>query len=225
MEIDRGTRLAGWALIVGPLLSVFAMSHHPSAGASGTAERMAELVRLGPLSAVVHGSLIALMVLIFWGLTRLAGVLGWSSSGVQLAAIAYGLGVVCMTGAAAVSGFIVPGLAGQYEAATPAATKAAVAVFRFSFEVNQALAKIGAVAQSAGIFLWSWALARRAEAPTWVRAVGWIGLAVGALPVIGLVAGRLTLNVAGMTAVVLAQAAWTMGVGAWLVTRARRGAS
>lgn len=123
-----------------------------------------------------------------------------------------------MLGAATVSGFVAPGLAERYAQATPQEMEAAAPIFRFGFEVNQALAKIGATAQSVGIFLWSWVLLLRAGAPKWVRAVGALGLAVGAFPVLGLVSGSLALDVHGMLAVVVAQAVWTIAIGAWLAT-------
>lgn len=217
MNAERSTRYAGLALIAGPVLSVVAMTHHPTAGAAGTPERLAEMASEGTLSAIVHGALIALMLLVFWGLTRFAGILGWHSTAVQLAAIAYATGVVCMLGAATVSGFVAPSLAERYAQATPQEMEAAAPLFRFGFEVNQALAKIGATAQSVGILLWSWVLVLRAGAPKWVRAVGALGLAVGAFPVLGLVSGSLTLDVHGMLAVVLAQAVWTIAIGVWLV--------
>lgn len=221
VQTQRISTVPGVALVFGSLLSVAAMTHHPSTGASGTAERLAEMTREAALAGIVHGLLIALMLLVFWGLLHLAGVLGWSSSRVQIGAIAYGAGVICMIGAATVSGFVVPGLAEHFAEESPAVMESATPVFRFCFEVNQALAQIGAVAMSVSIFLWSWALAARSEYPRWVRGVGALGLAVGAFPVLGLLSGSLHLDVHGMLAVLLAQAGWTICVGAWLIRLGR----
>jgi hypothetical protein len=214
-------RAPGIVLILGSILSVAAMTHHPSTGASGTSERLAEMTREATLAGVVHGLLIALMLLVFWGLLRFAGVLGWSSSRVQIGAIAYGVGVVCMVGAATVSGFIVPGLAEHFVEASSEAMESAVPIFRFCFEVNQALAQIGSIAMSVGIFLWSWVLVASSDHPRWVRGLGALGLVVGAFPVLGLLSGGLHLDVHGMLAVVLAQAGWTICIGTWLIQLAR----
>lgn len=220
--VRSGDRATGLILVIASVLSIAAMTHHPSTGASGTAERLAETAREATLAGWVHGLLIALMLLIFWGLLRFAGGLhgGWSSSRTQIGAVAYAVGVVCMIGAAAVSGFVVPGLAAHYAEQAPEVMEGAVPILRLCFEVNQALARIGAVAMSAAILLWSWVLAASA-APRWGRALGAFGLLVGAFPVLGLLTGSLELDVHGMLAVIVAQAAWTIGVGVWHIQRTR----
>jgi hypothetical protein len=214
-------RSAGLTLIVGSVLSVAAMTHHPSTAASGTAERLSEMTHEATLAGIVHGVLIALMLLVLWGLLRLAGILGWSSSRVQIGAIAYGAGVICMVGAATVSGFVVPGLAEHFVEAAPEIMESSLPVFRLCFEINQALAQIGAIAMSVGIFLWSWVLAAGAGYRRWVRGLGGLGLVVGTLPVLGLLSGSLHLDVHGMLAVLLAQAGWTICIGAWMLRLAR----
>jgi hypothetical protein len=210
-------RVSGWSLVAGTALSVFAMAHHPSAAASGTAERLAEMARMATLSAVVHGTLIALMLLIVFGLVGLAGALGFGLARVRAGMVAYSAGVVCMLGAALVSGFIVPALAGSYAGSTENMDLLAP-VFSLCFRANQALAEVGVVAQSVGIFLWSLVLLGRSEGVRWV---GWLGFVAGALPVLGLLAGRLHLDVHGMLAVVVLQAMWTIAAGVWLIRRGR----
>lgn len=217
-EVRTTDRVAGWSLVVGTALSVFAMAHHPSAGATGTAARLAEMAREATLSGVVHGGLIALMVLVLFGLVGLAGALGFGLGRVRAGLIAYSVGVVCMIGAALVSGFIVPGLATSYTGSAEA-IEGLVPVFSLCFRANQALAQVGVVAQSVGLFFWSLVLLER---PSWVRGVGLLGLAVGVLPILGLLSGRLHLDVHGMLAVVVAQALWTMGTGIWLILEGRK---
>lgn len=212
---SRESFWAGIVLVAAPLLTVFAMAHHPTAGGESTAERLASMVRLGALASWVHGILIALVLAIFLGLLAFAARLGWSFP-VRAGAIVYGLGVVCMVGAALVSGFIVPGLAERYVDASRAAMEAAMPAFHLSHEANQALAKVGTVAMSAGIFLWSLVLVNR---PGWLRALGLFGLLVGSFPVLGLLLGRLELDVHGMFLVVLGQALWQVAAGAWMLRR------
>lgn len=212
----RNDRAYGWAIVTGTALSVFAMAHHPSTGASGTAERMAEMAREATLSAVVHGGLMVLMLLVLFGLLGLAGALGWHLARVRAGLVAYSVGVICMVGAALVSGFLVPGLAASHVDASAAELEAVVPVFTLLFHTNQSLAKVGVVAMSVGILCWSWVLLGER---TWGRGVGILGLVVGAVPVLGLFSGHLHLDVHGMLAVVVAQAAWQIAVGIWLLRR------
>lgn len=200
--------------MVGTLLSVFAMAHHPSAAASGTADRLAEMADKATISAIVHGGLIGLMLLVFVGFVGLADVLGLGLRRVRAGLVAYGAGVVCMLGAAIVSGFVVPGLATSYAGGSAEELTAVVPVLSLCFRANQALAEVAVVAQSVGILCWSLVLAGKSG---WIRMVGWLGLAAAGLPVIGLLAGRLHLDVHGMLAVVVVQAVWTLAVGFWLV--------
>ncbi len=209
---------SGVALVAAPLLSVFAMAQHPSPGAAGTAARLAEITRQTPLIAAVHGGLIALIVAIYVALLTVAAVLGWGSGRVRAGAAVYGIGVVCMVGAALVSGFVVPGLAAHFDTAPAAAMEAAVPSFRLAHGANQALAGAGAMAMSVGILAFSLALLGRGR---FARGVGLFGLAVGAAPIVGLLLGRLTLDVHGMMALTLAQSGWTVAVGVWLLARRR----
>ena len=205
---------SGVTLIAAPVLSVFAMAHHPSTGGSGTAERLAEMVRESTISSAVHGALIALMIATLIGFFTVAGLLGWGSARVRAGAIAYSIGVVCMVGAALVSGFIIGALAERYVDATPTEMEVAVPSFHLAHGANQALAKTGAVAMSAGIFFWSWVMLRGAGLQ---RGLASLGLLVGLAPVVGPVSGRLTLDVHGMLLVVVAQSLWTVGVGIWVL--------
>ncbi|MFQ5527379.1 MAG: hypothetical protein ACE5GX_14085 [Thermoanaerobaculia bacterium] len=205
---------SGLVLIVAPLLSVFAMAHHPTAHGETTADRLSSMIRQATLGSWVHGALIALMVAIFIALVTFAGRLGWTSGRVRAGVIAYFVGVICMVGAALVSGFLVPGLAERYVDSSPTEMEASLPVFHLAHEANQALAKAGAVGMSTGIFFWSLVLIARAG---WLRAVGAFGLAAGLLPILGLIVGRLHLDVHGMLAVVVAQALWQIAVGVWLL--------
>lgn len=205
---------SGVVLILAPLLSVFAMAHHPSTGGAGAAERLAEMVRESTISSSVHGGLIALMIATLIGFFTVAGRLGWRRARVQAGAIAYSIGVLCMVGAALVSGFIIAALAERYVDATPAEMEAAMPSFHLASSANQALAKTGAVAMSAGIFFWSWCMLRGSRLQ---RGLGALGLLVGLAPAASLLTGRLVLDVHGMLLVVVAQSLWTVGVGIWLL--------
>lgn len=214
----RADRWSGIVLIAAPLLSVFAMSHHPTVGPGGPAERMAEIVHEAPLTTAVHGGLMALMVAILLALAAAAARLGWSHARVRSGAVLYSLGVLCMVGAATVSGFVVPDLAAGLVDAPATTLEAATPAFALAHAVNQALARIGAVAMSAGIALASLVMLGRSRLE---RGLGGFGLLVGLVPILGLLAGSLQLDVHGMLLVLAGQSLWTLGVGIWLLAAPR----
>jgi hypothetical protein len=202
-------------ILVGSILSVFAMGHHPSVSGSGAAA-VAELAREAALARLVHGSLIALMVAMIYGFWVFAERLDLSAGAVRLGMVSYLVGVGAMIGAALISGFVVTGLGERYAGADPAAIEAVRHLMSFGHAGNQALAKLGVLAMSAAILLWSTRLARRTGAN---RAIGWLGVAVGLVPPVLLLSGRLQLHVAGMGAVVIAQGVWNLAIGVQLIRR------
>ena len=64
--------VSGMILLVASLLEVLAMLHHPTVQTSNTAQAIAKIGQLSTLSAVVHGVLITLMLLIAYGLIDFA---------------------------------------------------------------------------------------------------------------------------------------------------------
>jgi hypothetical protein len=142
----------------------------------------------------------------------LSEYLGLDLARVRGASLAYGLGLAFMVFAAMVSGFFVPRLASYYGGASVGELEALMPVLRLGFQMNQSLAGAGTVAFSAAILLWSWVLLGREGAS---RAVGVLGLVVGAVPAGALLGGRLHLDVHGMGAVMLGQALWSVGVAIW----------
>jgi hypothetical protein len=208
-------RPAGIVILAGSILSVFAMAHHPSVSASGAAA-MAEMAREAGLAGLVHGTLIAMMVAMIYGFWVFAERLDLSAGVVRLGTVSYVAGVGAMIGAALISGFVVAALGASYAGAEAGAIEAASPVLAFGHAANQALAKLGVIAMSAAILLWSVRLTGRTGAD---RAIGWLGVAIGVLPAALLLSGQLRLDVAGMGAVVIAQGVWNVAVGTQLIRR------
>jgi hypothetical protein len=207
-------RAEALAIGVGSVLSVVLMAHHPSTRASDMAEGIAQTARAAGLSGLVHGGLIVTMVVVFFGVLGLAGRLGWFKARVRAGALAYGLGVVAMAGAALVSGFLVPGFARAYAGASGVDADALRPIFQLCYQTNQVLARAGTMALSAATLVWSLVMLERDPL---ARAVGALGLAAGALPVLGLLSGYLRLTVHGMGAVVLLLAVWNVAAAVWLI--------
>ena len=209
----RGGKIAALWIGIPSVLAVLFMAHHPTMRTQGIAEAVASLNRMATINRVVHGGLIALLLAPLVGFAEMAARLGWRRPAVRAGAIAYVAGAAAHVAAALVNGFVVTRLAGAYADAAPEAIESLRPILRFCHEANQVLAQTGVVAMSIGILAWSAVLVLRGGA---ARIPGALGIAAGVLPAVALLAGVLTLDVRGMGLTVLAQAAWSLAVAAWL---------
>jgi hypothetical protein len=208
-EAPRPDAASALCIAAGSVLSVALMLFHPTTAGSGAAA-IEEMAREAARSGWVHGGLVALLALLLAGYAGLAHALGPRSPAVRAGVVAYLLGVLLLSGAALVNGFVVPRLAARYAGLPDPEIQPLVPLLRLCFQTNQTLAQAGTIALSAAIAAWSAVLLRRA------RAIGALGLFVGAAPIVGLVSGHLRLHLHGMGAVVLAQAVWGVCVAVWL---------
>jgi len=206
---ERAT-LPGALLAASSLLAVALMAHHPSVSSHSMDAALAEMAQKAPLAKLVHGGLIALMGVQTFALVELSTRLGWHRPAVRGAVLAYVAGTLAMVGAALISGFILPNIALRFEGALGDAAEPLRYIVTASSLANRSLATFGAVAMSTGIALWSSVLARGARGAQLVAALGFL---VGIVPAVALLLGALRLEVAGMTLVVVAQAAWNIAVG------------
>ena len=209
-------RTAGIVLVAATLLSILMMAHHPSAGSHDPAALVAEIADKSQLSRIVHGVLIALMGAELFAFIAFCRRLGFERSAVRAGFVAYSIGTGAMIGAALISGFIVSDLAAHYVQQPSGDAMAFVDLSRLAMIGDQALAKLGVVAMSAAIVLWSAALFRSGQD----RWVGIAGFVAGLGPAIALLVGAVRLDVGGMTLVVVCQAAWIVIVGIQMI-RAR----
>ena len=212
----RTVNAPGIILIVATLLELLAMAHHPTVQSSDISEAVLAISRFGTLSAVVHGILISLMLLIAHALVDFAARRGLHRQLVRAGAIAYGCGILLMIGAAMVSGFIVPSLAALLPHLTPIDLQIDRQLLILCRVLNQWCANVAVVAMSAGIVCWSLDLCADAGLR---RAVGLFGLAAGLVPAMALLLGGIHLDVHGMTLVVAVQAAWNLAIALLLIRR------
>ena len=218
MEGTGTVRAAALVLIVVPFLEILAMTYHPSVHAHEVTQVVSELRASAGSSALVHGILIALMYLVLLGFTEFSVRRGLSRAADRAALITYGAGVLLMTLAALVSGFITPRIALAVPALAPADPALIVQLATFATLFNQAFAHCAAVLQSAAIAAWSLGLLRGSVA---ARVVGGFGLLTGIGCALALVGGVLRLDVHGMAAVLALQSVWTVGAGCLLWREAR----
>ena len=190
-------RIAGEALILGSLLSVLVMAHHP------------DHVDPGGIVGLVHGAMIALMSVTAFGFAHFALRRGVARPAILAGLIAYFIGLVADLGAGTTNGFIVPALA------THGATLASRDVFLLAWEANQALARLGVFATAAAFTFWSIDFLRRPGFEP--KAIGALGLAAGLVPATLLAAGVTDMHVAGAFLAYAAFALWGVSVGVHLL--------
>jgi hypothetical protein len=215
-ESGRASPAPGFILSAASLLEVVGMSHHPSVQASDISQAVEQIARFSTLSAVVHGVLITLMLLIAYGFVEFAGRRGLRRPLIRAGAIGYGCGVLAMIGAALVSGFIITELASLIPHATTLDLQINRQLLLLCRVLNQSCANFAVVAMSAGIVCWSLDLCDESGSR---RAVGIFGCLVGLVPALALLFGKLQLDVRGMTEVVVVQAAWNIAVAVLMVRR------
>lgn len=190
-------RFAGGALAAASLLSILVMAHHPSGQGQSN------------LNQLVHGAMMALVLLIFAGYARHAMVRGLGRFSILAALIVYGAGVVANLLAATINGFAAPA---AFEAGVPRD------VLRLCWELNQALAYIGVYATSIAFAIWGLDLLHERGLR---RLIGVLGLIAGAVPLALLASGVVTMNVAGAFLVYALHAFFGVIIGADLLrTRA-----
>lgn len=197
-------RLVGGTLVGASALSLLAMSHHPSAHGMTDELWVADLVRIGTLSRPVHAGMIVCVIALWLALAE------WSVwRGTALTRVAeklYSLGAIAMIGAALINGFAIDHLASNALQDGAEGLRDAARVMPLAWSLNQTLAGFGVFALSGGIVAWSLDL-WHVTGP-WARAAAGYGI-VGMLVLsVAFAFGHLLLNVTGMVAVVLAQAAW-----------------
>lgn len=158
---SQSDRTIGIVLFISAVLTIVVMAHHPS-GMHG-----------GSLVYWVHGAMLLLLSSLFLGFSYFSLRRGLSRPVILAALVAYLLNYVAHIIAGTMNGFIVPSLAG-YGDSIP------VAIYQFSWETNQAFARLGTVATAVAFGFWGIDLVRRETGFT--RVVGVIGLVCGLLP-------------------------------------------
>lgn len=211
---SRLTRAAGYALIIGSVLAVVFMSHHPSTESSGLVERLKELEAEASLSAWVHGLMMIVIVAWLYGAYGLSARLGMRFALPPLGLILFSLGSLAYVLAALVSGFVVSELGVYFAGLNSEQMQLAPALLRAGWIANQALANAAVIATAMAIAIWSLCLLRLGGR---LRVLGMLGLLAAVLPAGLLLTGIFSLHVPGMTAVVLANGLWFVITGVVMI--------
>jgi hypothetical protein len=184
--------LAGAVLALSALLAGVLMHHHPHGG-DGAGQ-----IRL------MHGGLLMMIALQPAVLALVADALGWRLLTAQ-AMVLFTLGSVGAILAGTINGFVVPAIA----AYPPGEITAGIGAW--GWELNQALARLGAIATGTGMALFGIALWQ-----TGWQAVGMAGLLAGGITAGLQLTGIIDMRFIGAIATYITQLAWLVLLGATL---------
>jgi hypothetical protein len=209
-------RGAGVLLIAATIFEVAVMAHHPSVKTADLAFAIEKLRTMVALSAWVHGTLIALMLVGYYSFTQFASRRGLQRPLVLCGFIAYTAGMFALIAAALIDGFVTPRVVLPTTILGSGDIHITGQILVLCSLLNRAAADLGAVAISVGITAWSFDLLPETGLP---RAAGMLGVLAGLASATILILGVLELNVHGMLIVLILQALWALAVGTLLVTR------
>jgi hypothetical protein len=173
----------------------------------------AEIDHVARMLIGVHSLAIASIPVIFlgaWGMSRrIAGADRLAWAGLTL----YALASIAVMNAAVCDGLLAPNLIRQIVSATPETRDGSRLVMNYNFQMNQAFARVYAVASSLAVVLWAVSILRNR---TLGRGVGVYGVVLGAVTVVGIFSGFLTPDRHGFGMLIFGQAIWFLIVAAGL---------
>ena len=207
-------RKGGFALIAGTIALFATMALHPSGhellGGGGRFNRVALLI------LVAHTLAEIAIPVLFLGALALSRRLSGPDRFATAAMVMYGFGLIAGMVAAALSGYVAPGLARRIAGSTGPATELWRIIFSYNGALNQAFARILVIASSVAMILWSFAILKTRALP---RGIALYGLLAGVALVVAVGPGLLPLNVHGFGLVVIVQGAWFIAAGSMMAQR------
>jgi|ERR1043166_3886725 len=200
-------RLGGIALIVGTVSGMITMSLHPVAGPNPITP--AQFEKLAALMTGVHVLAIAGIPFSFLGALALARRLDSPGRLALLGLVIYGLGLVAVMIAPAMSGLVGTEII-RHVIERGVDSEQWRILMKYNFLINQAFAKIFVVASCSAVALWSLMIVRRRAFPV---ALGIYGLFLAPVLVIAMLTGGLSLDAHGFGLIVFTQAIWFIVAG------------
>jgi hypothetical protein len=210
-------KTAGYAIAACAVLTMLAIAMHPQAEHRRASEAVAEIGRLAPMLGVVHGTVIAFVIVLLYGLTVYSLRRGVRRELVVGALVVYAAGAFAMVLAALIDGFLIPAIARTYAGAPREALQSGASILSACGAAIQVLAKFGVVALSAAIVLWSADLFSDGGRLR-VAAIAGFGAALISLAVL-LAEGRFIVPLT-LSIIVIAQGIWYLAIASLLVQEA-----
>jgi len=197
------TGVAGFALL----------ASHPGGDAKTFAEVLQNEAANRVMDAVVHGGFIivlALQFVCYAVLTR-----GLNGSARALAGLVFfGFGAAFLAASMLMDGLVTPAVAARY-VVKPDKIESARVLFVLIGTMVSFLMPIGLAFQSAAIAAWGWALTASGA-----RAAGLVGIGLGGVMLVALIAGFVTMNPLALMGAIAGTSLWTVAVGVLLLRRA-----
>ena len=204
-------RKAGWALILGSVGGMVTMAIHPVGGGKLSTEQVMHLMSM---SGIAHGLALVSVLLLFLGTCGLAKFLAGPDRMAFSALVTYGFAAVAIIIASSVSGWIVPDTMKLMTRDVPANEGTWRIVIASIFRINQAMARIYSVGAAVAIVLWSVSCLRMGRLS---RGIAIYGCVTAPLIALLIFVGHLRLDVHGMTAVMVSEVIWFVGMGVGLL--------
>jgi len=209
-------RIAGALLVASALLTIAALSHHPSVEARQAGDFVKALAAVGTINGPFHTFMIVMIVALYVGLVGFSLRRGLQSVLVLAGLVAASLGVGAEVGAALIDGFFGPAFGAHLLRGNPASIAQAMPVISAAALALQILAKFGLFSMTAAIVLWSVDLLTREPRSIILASIGCFGGAA-TLVATSTVATSLTSH---NTALVFGiQALWYAVAGALMIRR------
>jgi hypothetical protein len=196
------------------VLMVLVMLHHPVHGDGS--DPGAVLGPLGRPGAVVHGTLIALLLVLVVALQRAADTLRAIGIDTRAGGLALAVSAAGYTVAASINGFIFPDIASEAGSMAEAQRAALPLIAAALRHVAGFCAVLASGAMGAALLSWSAPMLVRRGA---TRALGALGVLVGSAVILAMLTGSLRLDVPGMTRVVAVFSLWFLCLAVWLWER------
>lgn len=193
---DSYTRKFGIALCCAELLGVFGALHHPTypVRPAGALQSLQALGENHSFLNGIHAFLLMMLAIIWISLIWLSRRIGLDRPASVIAIALMTLGVLAMALAGIINGFTTPQFALAYSSLPDANGDAAVAIMKFSWAFNQALADASTIAMNMALIFYAFAFFAKGGL---VRIVGIFGALCASVTIMLIATGALILDVHG----------------------------
>lgn len=208
----RFLRNVGILLVFGSVTLAASMLLHP---VGGSIEHLLKTTRVIILSHSLALLCIPLILVGFWGLTRMMGTGSLLS---VMACVTMSFGLVAGMSAAAINGLALPLFLLNYQDATVAASAAIMPILRYSLALNHAFDYIYLGSVCLSTLCWAAAIVTSRKLPVWT---GYFGMILSASAVFSLITGFKFLDLQGFRLFMLGNLIWTVSIGISLIMKSR----
>ena len=217
--MNTPSRAAGIAIIASAIASIAAVALDSMASGKDALTIMRSMIALQQSHQLVHIVAMACLGGLMFGYTVLSQQLGLKRAPVLLGLIAYAMGTMLMLIATVIDGFIGTDLAVMFVGKSPEAVKAGYWMIQAASNVVLIdIARVSWVFQSVAAVCWAVALLGERG---YLRAVGVLGLVVGALPAIAVCLAGSNMTEMVVVGILLLQAVWNIAAASVLLRRPR----